>query len=191
MGTGKANGVREMSIRIENSATRLDCERDNIATVCRNASTLAFNVITAKCGRWIMYEIDNHKNVGRVICRVTCQGVIYLEVAQLAEDLTFAYIRWIEPFQVREIKITPPAHLLAWITADDWSPATVHRDLASGSHMARDLDRSLAASRQLDEMRDRRRSFRDRMEARRQERLNAARQAAQRVAVALNRDNVS
>lgn len=119
-------------IHIKNSQTRTDCERDNVAVKLPNSSSLGFSIAEAKSGYWIMYEKDDRHFIGRVICRVTCDLQIWLEIAQLSECGTHCYIRWIDPMWVKECREKPPRRPFDWITSEKWEPQQVHDDLNYG-----------------------------------------------------------
>ncbi len=114
------------------TTTRTDCTRDNQAVRLPNASTLGFGLWKAKRGNWVMYEVDNIHFVGRVIGRVTCERVVYIEVAQACESFSHAYVRWIKPEQVRECRAAPPKRVFEFFTGDWSNMETIHAALAYG-----------------------------------------------------------
>lgn len=126
---------------------RTDCTRDNKETKLPNADTLGFGLWKAKRGNWIVYEQDNHKTIARVIGRVHCEGKTYIEVVALSEDLTFGFVRWIEPAQVRRCIAKPPRAAVAFLLGDDWQdPDTILKTIHQGFYRAADDDALLAST---------------------------------------------
>lgn len=112
--------------------TRTDCTRDNVAVICPNATLLGVGTRKCKRGAWLRYEIDNQSFTGRVIGRVTCEGKVFIELAQASIDFTHVYIRWIEPGQVREVRHSPPRAVFNFFAQDDWKPEAVFAALEHG-----------------------------------------------------------
>jgi hypothetical protein len=112
--------------------TRTDCERDNKKVRCPNASTIGFGLTHCKRGYWLLYQVDNFFFIGRAIGRVVCEGRELIEVAQASPDMHHAYIRWIEPEQVNEIRLAPPRHVFDFFAQADWKPETVFAQLEHG-----------------------------------------------------------
>jgi hypothetical protein len=124
------------------TTTRTDCVRDNRAVICPNATLLGFGTSKVKRGNWIEYETsEGARYVGRVISRVTCEGVRYIELAEAAENLTHVYIRWIKPEQVRECRAAPPRAVFEFLAMDAqaWNDIeAVHGKIAYGVSDMRD-----------------------------------------------------
>lgn len=118
-------------LQIKTSVTRQDCERDLVPVKCPHASTEGFSIARAEKGNWLIYEKDNNHWVCRVICRVTCDLQVWLEVAQLSMDGN-VYIRWVDPDWVHECYLEPPRRVFNWITSEDWDVQQVHTDLSEG-----------------------------------------------------------
>lgn len=114
------------------TTTRQDCTRDNVAIFLPSASTLGFGRFKAKRGNWVMYEIDNHHFVGRVIGRVVCEGIAYVEVAQASQDFSHAYVRWIKPSDVRECRENPPRSVFEFFAGEWTDIEKIHDALAYG-----------------------------------------------------------
>jgi len=108
--------------------------------------------VKAKTGMWVTYrETDatgNQSNVrsGRMLGRVDAPFVAasnpeyncpkidgYLSVLALADSMQHAYIRWIDPADVVEVSLHPPAKLLAWISGPLPDPDIVHKLSAYGT----------------------------------------------------------
>ena len=109
-----------------------------------NVPVFGFNVQEAKPGHWVMWD-EGSRRVGRVLGRIEhaqfndgnledVRG--WLAVMQLSDNMTHAYIRWIDPARVVECYEKPPAALLAWITGDEWAKrgADVARYVAMSEH---------------------------------------------------------
>ena len=106
------------------TGTRNDCTRDNVKTICANSSLLGYSTRTAKRGSWIAYEIDGNTRAGRVVGRVHCERVTYLEVITWDVCQSMAYVRWIDPATVRECYSGPHGQVLAFLTGE-WKDARV------------------------------------------------------------------
>lgn len=114
------------------TTTRTDCTRDNVAVYLPNATMLGFGQKKAKRGNWVRYEIDNHFFVGRVIGRVTCEGEVFVEVAQATLGFSAAHVRWIKPYDVRECRAKPPRAVFDFF-AEEWTSAEeIHAKLEYG-----------------------------------------------------------
>ena len=113
--------------------TRTDCKRDNVKVYCPNATLLGFGLKHCKRGYWVVYETDNHKHVGRAIGRVTCEGKVYIELATASESFSSAFIRWVDPLEVREVRRAAPKRVFDFF-ADDagWQPGAIFRALEHG-----------------------------------------------------------
>ncbi|HKD44682.1 MAG TPA: hypothetical protein VKD24_03415 [Candidatus Angelobacter sp.] len=121
------------------TTTRADCTRDNVAVGLPNATSLGFGRRTAKRGNWVHYERNDLQYIGRVIGRVECDGVTYLEVAEASLTFSTAYVRWIYPADIRECRANPPRTVFAFFASDDWSdPEKIHAQLAYGVSDVRD-----------------------------------------------------
>ena len=122
------------------TTTRTDCTRDNVAVHLPNATSLGFGQPKAKRGNWVMYEIDDHHFVGRVIGRVTCEGTVYVEVAQATLDFSSVHVRWIKPTDIRECRANPPRTVFEFFADEHWNndPEQVHAKLAYGVSDLRD-----------------------------------------------------
>jgi hypothetical protein len=99
------------------------------------ASTIGYGTYYAKPGFWLTWA-DPQQNGntvrrnGRVLGRIECAAyeiglgtqdcVGWIAVMQLADDMTHAYVRWVNPEWVEICYEKPPAQLLAWITGDEW-----------------------------------------------------------------------
>lgn len=114
------------------TTTRTDCKRDNVAIPLPNATSLGFGRWQAKRGNWVMYEIDNHHFVGRVIGRVTCEGKVYVEVAQATLGFTSVHVRWIKPVDVRECRPHPPRDVFEFFAGKWDKPEEIHAKLSNG-----------------------------------------------------------
>ena len=113
--------------------TRTDCTRDNVAVVAPNATLLGFGTRKVKRGNWVVYESsDGARFVGRVISRVTCEGKVYVEIAQAAENFGYVYIRWIEPEQVKECRASPPRNVFSFFSGSFDDPETIHAQIEYG-----------------------------------------------------------
>jgi hypothetical protein len=104
------------------------------------SSRIGYGVTYAKPGHWITW---GERCNGRVLGRIdessrdgleNCDG--WLAVMSLGEDLTHAFVRWVNPAEVTSCRETPPAALLAWITGDEWpkTAAGIPRMLAMAEH---------------------------------------------------------
>ena len=113
--------------------TRTDCIRDNVKVICPGANLIGFGMKHCKRGYWLRYESDNYSHIGRAIGRVTCEGKIYIEAAIASQDFSSAYIRWIDPAEVREVRRAAPKHVFNFF-ADDagWQPNAIFRALEYG-----------------------------------------------------------
>ena len=120
------------------TTTRTDCTRDNVAVYLPNATTLGFGKRKAKRGNWVEYEVDNHHFVGRIISRVTCEGKVYVEVAQASPAFAHAYIGWIEPAQIRECRENPPRAVFDFFSGDWSNVEDIHAKIAYGISDLRD-----------------------------------------------------
>jgi hypothetical protein len=118
------------------TTTRTDCKRDNNLVYLPNAAKYGFGLTKASRGNWIRYATDDdseHSFVGRVISRVTCEGKIFIEIAQASLDFSCAYVRWIKPEQVRECRKNPPRSVFEFFAANNWdNPEDIHAALAYG-----------------------------------------------------------
>ena len=115
------------------TTTRTDCTRDNHAVRLPNATSLGFGRDTAMRGCWVMYESNNLWFVGRVICRVQCEGKTYVEVAQASADFSHVYVRWVEPAHIKECRTHPPRRVFEFFGSDNWDrPEDIHAALAYG-----------------------------------------------------------
>jgi hypothetical protein len=100
-----------------------------------NASLIGYGVYYAKPGYWVTWgdplqDDSKAHRIGRVLGRIECaaydtgKGALdcmgWLAVMQLSDDLTHAYVRWVDPAWVQVCYEQPPAQLMAWITGDDW-----------------------------------------------------------------------
>lgn len=93
----------------------------------------------AKTGDWITYvEKHNGYRCGRMLGRVTAPDAStqefdipaidgHLSVLQLSDDCCHAYIRWINPEDVRGIRKSPPAAFLAFMTGALPTADIVHK----------------------------------------------------------------
>lgn len=104
--------------------------------------------VKAKTGMWITYcerhaGGDFQYRSGRMLGRVTAGAVDgkypseaidgWLSVLALADDMHFAYIRWVKPEDVAVVMQNPPAKLLAWITGPIPDATIVHKLSAYGT----------------------------------------------------------
>jgi hypothetical protein len=112
--------------------------RDNIRVKCPNASSLGFGQLHCNRGNWVVFEIDDHHQFGRSIGRVICDGKIYIEMAVASTRFDSAYIRWIEPHQVREVRRAPPRAVFNFFAAETWNPKEVFAQLEYGVSDLRD-----------------------------------------------------
>jgi hypothetical protein len=118
---------------MQTTLTRTDCTRDDVRVPCPNATTLGFGLSYCKRGFWVEYEIDNQHHVGRAIGRVTCEGKVYIEVAQATLAFSTVHIRWIEPAHVREVRRAPPRHVFNFFAdTSGWHPDAIFRALEYG-----------------------------------------------------------
>ena len=100
-----------------------------------NASTIGYGMYYAKPGNWITWgdpQEDGSKQhrCGRVLGRIECAAYEiglgtqdcagWLGVMQLSDDMTHAYVRWVNPDWVEVCHEKPPVQLLDWITGRDW-----------------------------------------------------------------------
>jgi hypothetical protein len=118
--------------------TRTDCTRDNVAVICPGASLLGFGTRKCKRGSWVTYELDDHRHHGRAIGRVTCEGRIWIEIAQASDGFSSAYIRWIDPAWVKEVRPVPPRAVFAFFAMENWNPGDVFAALDYGVSDMRD-----------------------------------------------------
>lgn len=92
----------------------------------------------AKTGDWITYTEENQYRSGRMLGRVDAPAVPhdtypcekiegYLSVLAISDDLTYAYIRWVKPEDVRTIHKNPPAAFLAFMTGPLPDADMVHK----------------------------------------------------------------
>ena len=115
------------------TTTRTDCTRDNVAVFLPCATTLGFGKTKAKRGNWILYERDNHKFIGRVIGRVICEGVVYVEIAKASENFSHVFVGWVKPEEVKECREKPPRAVFAFFAGFEWHSAdAIHAKLAYG-----------------------------------------------------------
>lgn len=110
-----------------------------------NVSHIGFVELYAKPGHWITWS-DGSMRTGRVLGRIecaeyavgvgTCDVRGWLGVMQLSDDLTHAYVRFVNPEWVVTCYANPPAQLLAWIAGTDWpkSAAEIPRLLAMAEY---------------------------------------------------------
>ncbi len=113
--------------------TRTDCKRDDVKVICPTAILIGFGIRHCKRGFWVQYEIDNQHFVGRSIGRVTCEGTIYIEVAQASNNFSSAFIRWVKPEDVREIRRSPPRKVFDFFAdKGGWYPEAIFRALEYG-----------------------------------------------------------
>lgn len=113
--------------------TRSDCTRDNTRVPCPNATSLGFGLKYCKRGFWVEYEQDNQKFVGRAIGRVTCEGKVYIELAVASLGFSAAFVRWINPADVREVRRAPPRHVFNFFAdTGGWQPEPIFRALEYG-----------------------------------------------------------
>lgn len=108
--------------------------------ICKNSSCIRHSSNIARPGYWITYGAHN---TGRVLGRIAetdrpndCVG--YLAVMRLSPGMQSAGIDWVNPSTVTNVYSTPPAQLLAWITAPDWveSKHDIARIIAMDQHGA-------------------------------------------------------
>lgn len=113
--------------------------------------------VKVRPGNWIVYREEYTdqsfaRRVGRVLGRVEAPAVPdakypceridgHISVLALANDLSHAYIRWVDPADVLEVRDTPPAKLLAWITGELPNPEMVHKLSAYGTLSERHIDK--------------------------------------------------
>lgn len=100
--------------------------------------------VKAKTGMWITYRENDaagnpmHYRSGRVLGRVDAPAVPserfpceriegFVSVLALSDSMQYAYIRWINPADVAEVSIYPPAKLMAWITGPLPDADIVHK----------------------------------------------------------------
>jgi hypothetical protein len=112
--------------------TRTDCERDNVGVLCKNATTMGFGLRHCKRGNWVEYEVDDHRHVGRAIGRVRCEGKEYIELAVATLAFSAAFIRWIDPLTVKEVRKSPPRNVFKFFADTEWQPAAVFAALEYG-----------------------------------------------------------
>lgn len=115
---------------IKTTLTRNDCTRDNVKVYCPNATSLGYGRHYCKCGFWVEYEVDSHKHVGRAIGRVTCEGIVYIELAVATLAFSSAHVRWVKPEDVREVRRAPPRKVFDFFASTDgWDPELVFKAL--------------------------------------------------------------
>jgi hypothetical protein len=99
-----------------------------------NASLIGYGVYYAKPGYWMTWSDPGEpgkEHTGRVLGRIECAAYAgaddtpamyagWLAVMQLGDNMTHAYVRWVDPAWVQVCYERPPAQLMAWITGDDW-----------------------------------------------------------------------
>lgn len=79
----------------------------------------------ARPGYWLTWLDANRMRNGRVLGRIDksdgddCEG--FIAVMALSDNATHAYIRWVNPVDVRECHEAPPRALLAWLTGGEWA----------------------------------------------------------------------
>ena len=114
-----------------NARTRTDCTRDmkQVKLPYSAGNHVGFNTWIVKPGYWFSTEDGG---AGRMICRVVCEGKDYIEAAIISDDLSSAYIRWIEAKDIRTARRVPPKSVLEFMCRDDWSPESVHSALNYG-----------------------------------------------------------
>lgn len=94
------------------------------------ASTLGYGLYYAKPGNWLTWNDGQERRNGRVLGRIECAAYEiglgtedckgWIAVMQLADDMTHAYVRWVNPKWVEICYEAPPVNLMAWITGEDW-----------------------------------------------------------------------
>ena len=116
-----------------------------------NASRIGFGVIWAKPGHWLTWKDttdtgEGQRHCGRVLGRVECASYVigvgtqdcagWIAVVQLADDMTHAYVRWVDPDWVEVCHEEPPARLMDWITGKEWPKraADIPRILAMANY---------------------------------------------------------
>lgn len=114
---------------------------DGRKVICPKASLLGYSSNVARPGSWIVYlDHDANRRVARVLGRIAevednpeCRG--WLAVVSPSTCMTAAYVRWIDPADVRECYAQPPQQLLSWLMGD-WptSKAGRERVVAMGEH---------------------------------------------------------
>jgi hypothetical protein len=102
---------------------------DRRQVVCPNSSCLGYSSNIAKPGYWVATE----SNLGRVLGRVNGS---MLAVVFLGMEATSAFVRWVDPKDIRACYEKPPRNLLAWITSDTWvsSHADIHKIVAMSEY---------------------------------------------------------
>lgn len=101
-----------------------------------NASRIGYGMYYAKPGFWLTWSApagsdgSTTRHSGRVLGRIECAAYEiglgtqdcagWLAVMQLSDDMTHAYVRWVNPERVEVCHERPPAQLLAWIAGDEW-----------------------------------------------------------------------
>jgi hypothetical protein len=103
--------------------------------------------VKAKTGAWVTYKEtytdgSSQTRHGRVLGRVAARAIAddvkdidgHLSVLALSDNMQHAYIRWIDPKDVTEVSVNPPAALLAWVLQPQLPDADmVHKLSAYGT----------------------------------------------------------
>lgn len=106
---------------------RTDCTRDNVGVKLPRASLLGMGKPVAKRGDWVRFALwlgASEDTCGRVVGRVTCEGIHYVEVVALLGMHDSPTIRWILPELVAECVTSPPRRIWQFM-ASDWNAPDV------------------------------------------------------------------
>jgi hypothetical protein len=106
--------------------TRNDCTRDNRKVYLPNASSIGYDQRWSKRGYWLTFDSPfGGTAYGRVVGRVRCQGVTYVEVIALFGcDMTPA-VRWVLPDAISACRKHPPRNVLSFVLGEWTKPADI------------------------------------------------------------------
>lgn len=110
---------------------RTDCTRDNRKVRLPNASTTGYNLWNAKRGNWVEVGEGYGLHFGRVLSRVTCQGVVYVEVLGFIGASATLAVRWLAPGDILACRAEPPRERFA-VLFGDWTDGDRLRRIGEG-----------------------------------------------------------
>jgi hypothetical protein len=100
--------------------TRTDCTRDNRKVYLPHASSLGYDLKWSKRGRWIQTNQDGNCQIARVVGRVVCERVEYVEAIAVLGLLNIPAIRWYLPHHIMQCSDGIPNSVVQFMFTEKW-----------------------------------------------------------------------